>query len=156
MNSEYRIRTDRAIEKAIAKNAARPAVKMSGNRGYAVGSVPSPIGDFDFLIGRMASRGYVYDPDTPARGDKFGFRHDPEAAQRHLAFEQARDMIVDALDQMHQPRDAFKFLYSVIQEHCRMVPEDQPKFTVPRLTLDGVRRQQSQRVQEFYRGLTPA
>jgi len=68
MNSEYRIRTDRAIEKAIAKNAARPAVKMSGNRGYAVGSVPSPIGDFDFLIGRMASRGYVYDPDTPARG----------------------------------------------------------------------------------------
>ena len=70
--------------------------------------------------------------------------------------EVSRDMIVDALDQMHQPRDAFKFLYSVIQEHCRMVPEDQPKFTVPRLTLDGVRRQQSQRVQEFYRGLTPA
>ena len=90
MNSEYRIRTDRAIEKAIAKNAARPAVKMSGNRGYAVGSVPSPIGDFDFLIWRMASRGYVYDPDTPARGDEFGFRYDPEAAQRHLTFEQAR------------------------------------------------------------------
>ena len=90
MNSEYRRRTDRAIEKAIAKNAARPAVKMSGNHGYVVGSVPSPLDDFDFLIEQMASRGYVYDPDTPTRGNKFGFRHDPEAAQRHIAFEQAR------------------------------------------------------------------
>jgi hypothetical protein len=67
-----------------------------------------------------------------------------------------RDMLVDALDQMHQPRDAFKFLYQVIQEHCRMVPEDQPKYMIPRLTLDNVRRMQSQRVQDFYRGLSPA
>ncbi len=65
-------------------------------------------------------------------------------------------MLIDALDQMHQPRDAFKFLYQVIQDHCRMVPEDEAQFRIPRLTLDAARRSQSQRVQELYRGLTPA
>ena len=68
----------------------------------------------------------------------------------------SQEMLIDALDQMHQPRDAFKFLYSVLQEHCRSIPEDQPVYQIPRLTLDAVRRHQSQRVQELYRGLTPA
>lgn len=67
-----------------------------------------------------------------------------------------REMIIDALDQMHQPRDAFKFLYSILLEHCRMTAQDQAKHQIPRLTLESVRRQQSQRVQELYRGLTPA
>jgi hypothetical protein len=67
----------------------------------------------------------------------------------------SRDL-VDALDQMHQPRDAFKFLYEVIHEHCSSVPDDQPVWQIPRLTLDQVRKQQSQRVQAFYRGLGPA
>lgn len=73
-------------------------------------------------------------------------------------FEQdvTRETLIDALDQMHQPRDAFKFLYWVIQEHCRMVPEEQPQFKIARLTLESVRRMQSQRVQELYRGLAPA
>ena len=68
----------------------------------------------------------------------------------------SRETLIDALDQMHQPRDAFKFLYSVIQEHCRLVPEDQQRFGIPRLTLENTRKAQSQRVQELYRGLTPA
>lgn len=68
---------------------------------------------------------------------------------------QARDLI-DALDQMHQPRDAFKFLYQVILEHCSNVPADQAIYRIPRLRLETVRKQQSQRVQELYRGLTPA
>lgn len=67
-----------------------------------------------------------------------------------------REMLIDALDQMHQPRDAFKFLYSVIQDHCGTMTQEQPVYRVPRLTLETVRRQQSQRVQELYRGLTPA
>lgn len=67
-----------------------------------------------------------------------------------------REMLIDALDQMHQPRDAFKFLYQVLQEHCRLVPEDQADFKIARLTLETVRRTQSQRIQELYRGLTPA
>lgn len=64
--------------------------------------------------------------------------------------------IIEALEQMHQPRDAFKFLYSVLQEHCRSVPEDRPAYRVPRWVLESVRRQQSQRVQELSRGLSPA
>lgn len=68
----------------------------------------------------------------------------------------SREMLVDALDQMQQPRDAFKFLYGVIQEHCRIVPEDEAHFRVARLTVDSVRRAQSQRVQELHRGLAPA
>ena len=67
-----------------------------------------------------------------------------------------RSSIIDALDQMHQPRDAFKFLYNVIQEHCRLLPDDAAEYKINRLTLETVRRTQSQRVQELYRGLTPA
>jgi hypothetical protein len=67
-----------------------------------------------------------------------------------------RSSIIDALDQMHQPRDAFKFMYNVIQEHCRLLPDDAADFQINRLTLETVRRTQSQRVQELYRGLTPA
>ncbi len=64
--------------------------------------------------------------------------------------------IIDALDQMQQPRDAFKFLYTVLHEHCANVPEGQPAWRVPRLTLDSARKQHAQRVQEFGRGLTPS
>ncbi|MFA7236749.1 MAG: hypothetical protein WC058_07795 [Phycisphaeraceae bacterium] len=64
--------------------------------------------------------------------------------------------LVDALDQMHQPRDAFKFVYQVIQEHCANVSEERPAWRIGRATLEYVRKQQSQRVQELYRGLTPA
>lgn len=67
-----------------------------------------------------------------------------------------RQMLIDALEQMHQPRDAFKFLYAVVQEHCRMVSADEAAYRIPRLTLETVRRTQAQRVQELHRGLTPA
>jgi len=59
--------------------------------------------------------------------------------------------IVDALDQMHQPRDAFKFLYAVIQRHCQNTSGDTGSFTIPKLTLDFVRQEQSQRVVNLYR-----
>ncbi|MBI1369222.1 MAG: hypothetical protein GC162_11290 [Planctomycetes bacterium] len=67
-----------------------------------------------------------------------------------------RQDLIDALDQMQQPRDAFKFLYRVIQEHCSNVPQDEPRWRIPRLTLQQVRKQQSQRVQDLQRGVTPA
>ncbi len=67
-----------------------------------------------------------------------------------------RDAVIDALDQMQQPRDAFKFLYSLIQEHCRLSPEDDPNFKIARITLDNVRRAQAQRVQDLQRGIAPA
>ncbi len=67
-----------------------------------------------------------------------------------------RQILVDALDQMRQPRDAFKFLYHVIQEHCRMIPQDQACHKIARPTLEMIRRTQSQRVDDLFRGLAPA
>ena len=57
---------------------------------------------------------------------------------------------------MHQPRDAFKFLYQCIQEHCSNVTEEQEQWRIPKLVLDAVRKQQSERVQMMYRGVRPA
>lgn len=68
----------------------------------------------------------------------------------------SRDAVIDALDQMQQPRDAFKFLYGLIQEHCRLSPEDDPSYKIARITLDNVRRAQAQRVQDMQRGIAPA
>jgi hypothetical protein len=64
--------------------------------------------------------------------------------------------LVDALDQMHQPRDAFKFLYQCLSEHCSNVTAQQQAWRVPRLVLEGVRKRQSERVQQLYRGISPA
>lgn len=61
--------------------------------------------------------------------------------------------LIDALEQMHQPRDAFKFLYAVILEHCQNIPGDSRDFRIPRSTLEHVRREQSQRVTDLYRGV---
>jgi hypothetical protein len=67
-----------------------------------------------------------------------------------------REMLIDALDRMSQPRDAFKFLYATIQEHCRNTPQDQPRYRIARLTLDSVCRMQADRVKDLHRGLTPS
>lgn len=67
-----------------------------------------------------------------------------------------RQDLIDALDQMHQPRDAFKLIYHCIHEHCAAIPEDESSWRIPRHVLDNVRKQQSDRVQAFYRGLRPA
>lgn len=71
-----------------------------------------------------------------------------------------RQDVVDALDQMRQPRDAFKMLYQCIQEHCANVTEDaaeaEDRWRIPRLVLETVRRQQADRVQQLYRGMRPA
>lgn len=70
--------------------------------------------------------------------------------------EVSRQELIDALEQMHQPRDAFKFLYQVIQEHCLSVPHDQPRYRIAQLTLQQIRKFQAQRVQDLQRGLAPA
>lgn len=64
--------------------------------------------------------------------------------------------LVDALDQMQQPRDAFKLMYQVVQEHCANVPEEQPIWQIPKLTLDSVRKQQVERLSNMLRGVRPA
>lgn len=67
-----------------------------------------------------------------------------------------RQDLIDALDQMHQPRDAFKFLYRCISEHCSNVTTEQGQWRIPRLVLDSVRKQEADRVQGLYRGIRPA
>jgi hypothetical protein len=64
--------------------------------------------------------------------------------------------VVDALDQMHQPRDAFKLLYRCLSEHCSNVTTEQGQWRVPRLVLEQVRKQEAERVQQLYRGIRPA
>jgi hypothetical protein len=66
-----------------------------------------------------------------------------------------REALVSALAQMAQPRDAFKLLYSVIREHCQRIPEESPEFKVPRHILETVRYEQTRRVSELQRGLSP-
>jgi hypothetical protein len=66
------------------------------------------------------------------------------------------DDVIEALDQMKQPRDAFKFLYRVLQEHCHSASDENPEWRIAKPVLDNVRRQEAQRVQDLYRGLTPA
>ncbi|MGE3108493.1 MAG: hypothetical protein AB7G11_11855 [Phycisphaerales bacterium] len=64
--------------------------------------------------------------------------------------------LVDALDQMHQPRDAFKMLYQCFTEHCSNVTESQGQWRIPRLVLESVRKDQAERVRQLYRGMRPA
>ncbi len=68
----------------------------------------------------------------------------------------SRQDLVDALDQMKQPRDAFKLLYQVVQDHCSSTTEEEENWQIPRLILDQARRVQAQRVEELHRGLRPA
>jgi hypothetical protein len=85
-------------------------------------------------------------------------RSDAPAAALIDLFEEdvtQRDL-VDALDQMRQPRDAFKMLYQCIQEHCQIVTDDQEQWRIPRLVLETVRRQQAERVEQLFRGMRPA
>lgn len=79
-----------------------------------------------------------------------------EAAPLEALFDDEVDSayLIEALDQMHQPRDAFKFLYAVILEHCRNTPGESEDYKVSKATLDYVRREQSQRVVDLYRGMS--
>ena len=64
--------------------------------------------------------------------------------------------LIDALDQMQQPRDAFKLIYQVIQEHCANVPEESPQWKIARPVLDAIRKQQVERLGGMLRGVRPA
>ena len=55
-----------------------------------------------------------------------------------------------------EPRDAFKFVYALIQEHCANVPEERAEFKIPRPVLDTIRKQQVERMSGMLRGVRPA
>ena len=85
---------------------------------------------------------------------------DPKAEPIHLIDLFAEDVnqrdVVDALDQMRQPRDAFKLLYQTMLEHCSNVTTADSDWRIPRLTLESVRKREVDRVQQLSRGIRPA
>ena len=68
----------------------------------------------------------------------------------------SRQDIIDALDQMRRPREAFKLIYRCIQEHCSGVSDEEPRWRTPRLVLDMVRKREAERVEQLNRGVRPA
>ena len=64
--------------------------------------------------------------------------------------------LINALDHMKQPRDAFKLLYQVIHEHCLDHPDDAPVFQIPAIVLNKVRKHQTTRLEDLEKGISPA
>jgi len=67
-----------------------------------------------------------------------------------------RQDIVEALGAMQQPRDAFKFMYRSLNEHCASVTADDGSWRIPKHILDQVRRDETERVMQLQRGIRPA
>jgi len=67
-----------------------------------------------------------------------------------------RTDVVDALGLMQQPRDAFKFMYRCLSEHCSSVTTEDGSWKIARHTLDYVRREEAERVMQLQRGIRPA
>jgi hypothetical protein len=63
--------------------------------------------------------------------------------------------LVEALEKLHQPRDAFKMLYRCILEHCSGITRDAAEWRVPRHVLVSVVKSETERVQQMYRGIRP-
>jgi hypothetical protein len=73
-----------------------------------------------------------------------------------FAADVTRQDLIDALDRLHQPRDAFKLMYRCLMEHCAGVTAGQNEWKVPRHILTSVLKSESDRVQQMYRGIRPA
>ncbi|MGI9012720.1 MAG: hypothetical protein ACR2GY_00555 [Phycisphaerales bacterium] len=67
-----------------------------------------------------------------------------------------REDIIAALDQMRQPRDAFKLLYAAIQQHCHQTSDDDPDWTIARASLLSALDRQKERLDALRSGLGPA
>ncbi len=64
--------------------------------------------------------------------------------------------LLDALDKVRQPRDAFKLLYRCMNEHCAGFTKSQSEWRIPRGVLAQVVKSESARVQQVLRGIRPA
>ena len=67
-----------------------------------------------------------------------------------------RQELLEALERLHQPRDAFKLLYRCVMEHCASVTAAQNEWKIPRHILANVTKSETERVQQMYRGIRPA
>lgn len=66
-----------------------------------------------------------------------------------------RQDLVEALDRVHQPRDAFKMMYRCLAEHCASVTRGESEWRVARHVLNHVMKQETERVQQMFRGIRP-
>jgi len=67
----------------------------------------------------------------------------------------SRQDLFDALERLHQPRDAFKLLYRCLAEHCSVLTRGEEQWRIPRHVLTNVLKQESERVQQMHRGIRP-
>lgn len=67
-----------------------------------------------------------------------------------------REMLVEALEQMRQPRDAFKLVYQCIMEHCAVALEGAGEWRINKRILELVKKQQAERVRQLAMGIRPA
>lgn len=62
----------------------------------------------------------------------------------------------EALERVHQPRDAFKLLYRCMSEHCASLTRGEAQWRIPRHVLTNVVKHETERVQQMHRGIRPA
>lgn len=67
----------------------------------------------------------------------------------------SRQQLIDALDKVRQPRDAFKMLYRCMNEHCAGFTRQASEWRIPRETLLSVAKLEAQRVQQVMQGIRP-
>jgi len=67
-----------------------------------------------------------------------------------------RNDVIEALGAMQQPRDAFKFMYRCLSEHCASVSAEAGAWKIAKHTLDYVKREEAERVMQLQRGIRPA
>ncbi|MFT3686268.1 MAG: hypothetical protein QM783_15340 [Phycisphaerales bacterium] len=83
----------------------------------------------------------------------------PITLQDLFAADVARDSLLDALEQVRQPRDAFKLVYQCIYDHCTHTAEDLSNpgaYLIPKHVLDTAKRAQVERLRQLAMGVRPA
>jgi transcriptional antiterminator len=68
----------------------------------------------------------------------------------------SRQDLLDALEKVRQPRDAFKLIYRCMTEHCANFTKMQSEWRISRSTLLNVAKAEQARVQQVLRGIRPA
>ena len=70
--------------------------------------------------------------------------------------ETSRTDVLATLDQMRQPRDAFKLLHQIMRHHCESVTEEDAVWSIPKHIVDDVLDRRKERLDAFRCGLAPA
>lgn len=80
---------------------------------------------------------------------------DPISLLDLFAADTTRQELIESLDKLHQPRDAFKLMYRCLADHCSSVTRGQEEWRIPRHTLLNAVRTETDRAQQVVRGIRP-